>query len=204
MSSISETGNPNATIPRTKMVGVLRECVVLKYCFTCRVFRPPRSSHCSICDNCVLRFDHHCPWVGNCVGLRNYRNFYMFIVLLTILDLFVGACATAHLVMLSISQGTFISAIHKSPGSLFVAIICLISVWSVLGLSGFHTYLLASNQTTNEEVKDAFADLWPSYCGSLYSTGNLFTNCMGVICAPDIPSLLDRRGKIAPDPGNTI
>lgn len=101
----------------------------------------------------------------------------------------------------SIAQGTFISAIHASPGSMFVSVICLISVWSVLGLSGFHTYLLASNQTTNEEVKDAFADLWPSYCGSLYSTGNLFTNCFGTLCAPEIPSLLDRRGKIVPDPG---
>ncbi|KAI6210305.1 Palmitoyltransferase [Aphelenchoides besseyi] len=199
-----ETGNPSATNPRSKSVPVLQQCLVLKFCYTCRLFRPPRSSHCSVCDNCVLRFDHHCPWVGNCVGLRNYRHFYMFILLLTILDLFVGGCAVAHLVMLSMSQRTFINAIQLTPGSLFVAIMCLLSVWSVLGLSGFHTYLLASNQTTNEEVKDTFADMWPSNCGSLYSTGNFFTNCFTTLCAPEVPSLLDRRGRIAPDTTITV
>ncbi|KAI6231140.1 Palmitoyltransferase [Aphelenchoides besseyi] len=199
-----ETGNPSATNPRSKSVPVLQQCLVVKFCYTCRLFRPPRSSHCSVCDNCVLRFDHHCPWVGNCVGLRNYRHFYMFILLLTILDLFVGGCAVAHLVMLSMSQRTFINAIQLTPGSLFVAIMCLLSVWSVLGLSGFHTYLLASNQTTNEEVKDTFADMWPSNCGSLYSTGNFFTNCFTTLCAPEVPSLLDRRGRIAPDTVITV
>ena len=48
-------------------------------CADCEVVRTDRSRHCSICNRCVERFDHHCPWVNNCVGLNNHGVFMVFL-----------------------------------------------------------------------------------------------------------------------------
>jgi len=50
-----------------------------KKCLQCHNFKPLRAHHCSICNVCVLRMDHHCPWIHNCVGHYNQRYFLLMI-----------------------------------------------------------------------------------------------------------------------------
>ncbi|XP_051892098.1 palmitoyltransferase ZDHHC18a isoform X2 [Pristis pectinata] len=179
--------------PRTKEVVINGQTVKLKYCFSCKMFRPPRTSHCSLCDNCVERFDHHCPWVGNCVGKRNYRFFYMFLLSLSFLTAFIFACVITHLTLRSQNIG-LLNTLQETPASALELVVCFFSVWSILGLSGFHTYLVASNLTTNEDIKGSWSSKHSEESSNPYSYNSIVTNCCAVLCGPMPPSLIDRRG----------
>ena len=48
-------------------------------CRTCKFDKPPRSKHCSLCDKCISKLDHHCVWIKGCVGEKNYKYFLLFI-----------------------------------------------------------------------------------------------------------------------------
>lgn len=50
-----------------------------KYCTICHIEQPLRCKHCKQCDHCVATHDHHCPWIGNCVGERNKKYFVGFL-----------------------------------------------------------------------------------------------------------------------------
>lgn len=56
----------------------------MKTCRVCRAQQPERACHCPICDCCVLKMDHHCPWINNCVGQLNQRYFLNFLLWLAI------------------------------------------------------------------------------------------------------------------------
>lgn len=59
-------------------------------CKSCVSPKPPRTHHCSVCKRCVLKMDHHCPWLNNCVGHFNHRYFYLFCVYMTLGTIFVS------------------------------------------------------------------------------------------------------------------
>jgi palmitoyltransferase len=62
-------------------------------CATCKIVRPLRAKHCSTCDRCVEQFDHHCPWISNCIGKKNKWDFFLFLFLEVLALIITGAVA---------------------------------------------------------------------------------------------------------------
>lgn len=127
----------------------------MQYCHTCRIVRPPRAKHCRYCDNCVEVFDHHCPWTGNCVGVRNYRFFFAFVILTTLSAAI--CCATSIFLIVRWAEG-----LDKRVGTLMYVrdvVAPLLSTWSLLvfclvgALLVFHLFLMGRSQTTNEFLR---------------------------------------------------
>ncbi|CAN4075692.1 unnamed protein product [Withania somnifera] len=180
----------NRPFPRTKEVLVNGLRVRVKYCETCMLYRPPRCSHCSVCDNCVERFDHHCPWVGQCVGKRNYRCFFLFVSSTALLCVFVFSISALYLKLLMDDSGTILKAIKESPASVALMTYCFIALWFVGGLTGFHLYLIGTNQTTYENFR---------YRGdnriSVYNRGCI-RNFLQLFCSRVEPSKINFRGYV--------
>ena len=67
--------------PKMDFVELLEHLEASSLCPDCEVIRTPRCRHCTLCHRCVDRFDHHCPWVNNCVGKGNFAYFYLFVAI---------------------------------------------------------------------------------------------------------------------------
>uniref|UniRef100_A0A8C5WXF6 Palmitoyltransferase n=1 Tax=Laticauda laticaudata TaxID=8630 RepID=A0A8C5WXF6_LATLA len=70
----------------------------IRYCDRCQLIKPDRCHHCSVCDKCILKMDHHCPWVNNCVGFSNYKFFLLFLAYSLLYCLFIFATELQHFI----------------------------------------------------------------------------------------------------------
>ena len=139
-----------------------------KICTTCNIIRPLRTSHCGICNNCVIKMDHHCPWLGTCVGKRNYHFFIYFLLSLNLTQIFVGLFSIIHI---SVKIATDVKEFKKENlykgkeiaiafcnviPSIWIIIFIAISMVFTTGLLIFHIKIIKVDKTTREELKKLF------------------------------------------------
>ncbi|CAM0882548.1 unnamed protein product [Alopecurus aequalis] len=195
MASSMAIAPSSGALPPTRDVYVNGIVVKVKYCHTCMLYRPPRCSHCSVCNNCVDRFDHHCPWVGQCIGKRNYRFFFMFISSTTFLCLYVFVFCWVNLILITRQYGYSLGgAIVESPVSGFLIVYTFVTSWFVGGLTAFHSYLICTNQTTYENFRYRYEGK-----SNPYNRG-VARNLIEIFLSPIPASKNDFRQKVVVDP----
>ncbi|KAM7276953.1 hypothetical protein ACFE04_018819 [Oxalis oulophora] len=190
--SAEEIGNTNNG-SRRKKININGVEVRLKYCRICKIYRPPRSCHCAVCNNCVEKFDHHCPWIGQCIALRNYRFYLPFITsaLVFFVYILIFSCWRIHQRIVKDGSG-FLGMLGKCPETVALASFSFIASWFLGGLTTYHTYLVAVNQTAFENFRERYVNsLNPHDKG-------LMSNIEEVFCAPMPIRRVNFRAEVTP------
>ncbi|KAL5289228.1 ZDHHC2 family protein [Megaselia abdita] len=122
----------------------------VRFCEKCQIIKPDRGHHCSVCGTCVLKMDHHCPWVNNCVNFTNYKFFVLFLGYALLYCLYIALTSLEFFIKfwkneLTEGMGRF----HI----LFLFFVSLMFAISLVSLFGYHIYLVLHNRTTLEAFR---------------------------------------------------
>ncbi|XP_054806106.1 protein S-acyltransferase 24-like isoform X2 [Prosopis cineraria] len=123
-------------------------------CATCKIVRPLRAKHCSTCNRCVEQFDHHCPWVSNCIGKRNKWEFFVFLVLEVLAMLITGGVTLTRILTDPLAPSSFGARIqfaftHLVGATSFLAVDFFL-FFNVLFMTVVQANQISQNITTNE------------------------------------------------------
>eukprot|EP00931_Biecheleriopsis_adriatica_P019550 TRINITY_DN13292_c0_g1_i2.p1 TRINITY_DN13292_c0_g1~~TRINITY_DN13292_c0_g1_i2.p1 ORF type:complete len:334 (-),score=54.69 TRINITY_DN13292_c0_g1_i2:106-1107(-) len=125
--------------------------------------RPERAHHCSICEHCVMRMDHHCPWTGTCVGFVNHKFFILLLVYGSLCSLFAFVSAAPQLLDFLHSMLSHLEELPGAAERLGISSVeaVLFAVFGALALVVFvlltillvtHGSLAANSSTSIEEL----------------------------------------------------
>ncbi|MCL4144299.1 UNVERIFIED_CONTAM: hypothetical protein GTU68_014136, partial [Idotea baltica] len=117
----------------------------IRYCDKCCHVKPDRCHHCSVCGECVLKMDHHCPWVNNCVAFSNYKFFVLFLGYALIYCLFIASTTLEYFIKFWTDQ------LNTASGKfhiLFVFFVSIMFAISLVSLFGYHIFLITRNRST--------------------------------------------------------
>jgi len=177
------------TRPPKVKIRVNGHILYFNICLTCNIYRPPRTSHCSVCDNCVERFDHHCDWIGTCVGKRNQKFFYYFLLLLVVLILYQESL---YIVMIVLAGSSNYNPEVYSNYKLYLGFCLALMFYNICflffvgKLFVYQTYLLSNNITFYEDHKNKLK----SYPVNPYTKLSFWGNLCNILCKRVPKSLL--------------
>ncbi|KAF1918444.1 DHHC palmitoyltransferase-domain-containing protein [Ampelomyces quisqualis] len=124
----------------------------VRFCNKCQSRKPDRAHHCSTCKRCVLKMDHHCPWLATCVGLRNYKAFLLFLLYLTVFC-WISFAASATWVWTEIlSDGQYQESFMPVNYVLLAVLSGIIGI-VITGFTAWHLWLVCKGQTTIESLE---------------------------------------------------
>lgn len=132
----------------------------LYHCDICG-FVDSKSKHCKVCNKCVSVFDHHCMWVNNCIGAKNYKFFVGLLSVLTFFNSFVFVFCIIYFVNSLTTDFMKNSWQNLYGGYNNIALYVLLTSLFVLNgvvfilviqLLGLHLFLIKKNMTTYEYV----------------------------------------------------
>jgi len=138
---------------KKKKFGCYRQCQKEGNCKN--MWKPDRCHHCAVCDSCILRMDHHCPWIANCVGFHNYKFFFLLLVYaLSCLAFMLGALFP-RLIKIFQPILDYSYFLRRDLLVLLVYIICLFFFITLAMFFGFHVWLVLHAMTTIEYKEKA-------------------------------------------------
>ena len=128
----------------------------MRYCDQCNIYRPPtRCSHCYVCGVCIIGYDHHCQWLGMCIGARNYLHFIAFLTIALTFIVFNEYCLLLEISEVS-QLASFGEAIGDGPHTILAVPLIFLFLFLVGLLLAFHLFLIFKNQTTHEFLKGLY------------------------------------------------
>ncbi|GAB2291214.1 Probable protein S-acyltransferase 14 [Dionaea muscipula] len=131
----------------------------IRFCRKCNQLKPSRCHHCSVCGRCVLKMDHHCVWVVNCVGALNYKYFLLFLFY-TLLETVLVSISLLRQFIAFFSDGEIPGTPSTLATTFLAFVLNLAFALSVLGFLIMHMSLVAANTTTIEAYEKKTTPKW--------------------------------------------